>query len=236
MIFSLLNRTRQASLLLGSGAMLLLAACQNQASNTAATPDRLPFIGERQVVPRPDGGPADTLFAAIPTFTLTNQDSATITNDTFRNKVYIADFFFATCPSICPKMQGEMLRVYEKFKGNPQVLFLSHTIDPEHDSVAVLRDYAERLGVKDASRWHFATASHDTIFSLARAYYVPAEKDSTVVGGFAHSGAFTLIDSQRRIRGVYDGMNPDEVNRLIEELPVLLKEEAETKPAPQAAL
>ena len=133
-------------------------------------------------------------------------------------------------------MQSEMLRVYEQFKSNPQVLFLSHTIDPAHDSVAVLRDYAERLGVPNASRWHFATASHDTIFSLARAYYVSAQKDSTVVGGFAHSGAFTLIDSQRRIRGVYDGMNPEEVNRLIQDLPVLLKEEAAAKPGTQAAL
>ena len=235
MMFTIQTRVRQASLLLASGALLLLAACQSQPNN-AATADRLPFIGERQVVPSADGGPADTLFATIPAFTLTNQDSATITNDTFKNKVYVADFFFATCPSICPKMQSEMLRVYEKFKDNPQVLFLSHTIDPEHDSVAVLRDYAERLGINNASRWHFATAPHDTIFSLARAYYVSAQKDADVAGGFAHSGAFTLIDSQRRIRGVYDGMNAEEVNRLIEDLPVLLKEEAEAKTGSQAAL
>jgi protein SCO1/2 len=235
MMFSVLTRVRQASFLLASGALLLISACQSKPNN-ADMADRLPFIGERQIVARADGGPADTLFATIPAFSLTNQDSATITNNTFENKVYVADFFFATCPSICPKMQSEMLRVYDKFKDNPQVLFLSHTIDPEHDSVAVLRDYAERLGVKDASRWHFATAPHDTIFSLARAYYVSAQKDSEVEGGFAHSGAFTLIDSQRRIRGVYDGMNPDEVNRLIEDLPVLLKEEAEAKTGSQAAL
>jgi protein SCO1/2 len=232
MMFSLLTRARQVGILVGSGALLLLAACQGQ-SNTAAV-DRLPYLGERKVVARADGGPADTLFATIPTFTLTNQDSATITNDTFKNKVYVADFFFATCPSICPKMQGEMLRVYEKFKDNPRVLFLSHTIDPAHDSVAVLRDYAQRLGIKDASRWHFATAPHDTIFSLARAYYVPAEKDEKVAGGFAHSGAFTLVDSKRRVRGLYDSMNPAEVARLLEDLPVLLKEEAET--SSQAAL
>ncbi|SMB99320.1 electron transport protein SCO1/SenC [Hymenobacter roseosalivarius DSM 11622] len=231
MMFFLFTRARRGALLIG-GALLVLSACQSK-PDTAAL-DRLPYIGERQVVPRADGGPADTLYATIPAFTLTDQDSATITNDTFKNKVYVADFFFATCPSICPKMQSEMLRVYEKFKDNPRVLFLSHTIDPEHDSVAVLRDYAQRLGVQDASRWHFATASHDTIFSLARAYYVSAQKDASLAGGFAHSGAFTLIDSQRRIRGVYDGMNPDEVARLIEDLPVLLKEEAET--TAQAAL
>jgi protein SCO1/2 len=224
MIFSLLTYARRLGLLVGSGALLLLAACQ---SNSDTAVDRLPYLGERQVVPRADGGPADTLFATIPTFTLLNQDSATITNDTFKNKVYVADFFFATCPSICPKMQSEMLRVYEKFKDDPRVMFLSHTIDPQHDSVAVLRDYAQRLGINDASRWHFATAPHDTIFSLARAYMTAAEKDAQVAGGFAHSGTFALIDSQRRIRGLYDGMNPDEVARLIEDLPVLLKEEAE---------
>ncbi|WP_133272806.1 SCO family protein [Hymenobacter radiodurans] len=232
MISSLIACARRATILVGSSALLLLAACQSQ-PDTAAV-DRLPYLGEREVVPSTNGGPADTLYATIPSFTLTNQDSATITNDTFKNKVYVADFFFATCPSICPKMQSEMLRVYEKFKDDPRVLFLSHTIDPAHDSVAVLRDYAQRLGIKDASRWHFATASHDTIFSLARAYYVPAEKDDKVAGGFAHSGAFTLVDSKRRVRGLYDGMNPAEVARLMEDLPVLLKEEAEN--ASQAAL
>ncbi|WP_261990216.1 SCO family protein [Hymenobacter sp. BT188] len=232
MMTSLFTRARRAGILVGGSALLLLTACQSQPDTTAV--DRLPYLGEREVVPRADGGPADTLYATIPSFTLTNQDSATITNDTFKNKVYVADFFFATCPSICPKMQSEMLRVYEKFKDDPRVLFLSHTIDPAHDSVAVLRDYAQRLGIQNASRWHFATASHDTIFSLARAYYVPAQKDSTVEGGFAHSGAFTLVDSKRRVRGLYDGMNPDEVARLIEDLPVLLKEEAEN--ASQAKL
>ncbi len=149
-----------------------------------------------------------------------------ITNQTFAGKVYVTDFFFATCPSICPKMQSELLRVYKAFDQNPNVLFLSHTIDPAHDSIPVLRDYAERLGIQDASRWHFATAPHDTIFALARAYMTGAEVDRTVQGGFAHSGTFALVDSQRRVRGVYDGMVPAEVDRLIQDIPVLLKEEA----------
>ena len=188
--------------------------------------ERLSILGLKRSAPT---SPSDTLPDPIPSFTLTNQEGKTINNQTFAGKVYVTDFFFATCPSICPKMQSELLRVYEAYKGNPNVLFLSHTIDPAHDSIPVLRDYAERLGIKDASRWHFATAPHDTIFNLARAYMTGAEVDKTVQGGFAHSGTFALVDSKRRVRGVYDGMEKSQVDQLIHDLPILLKEEAENK-------
>ncbi|OWP62044.1 SCO family protein [Hymenobacter amundsenii] len=207
-----------------TGLGLLLGGCSPSASDNAATqPDRLPVLGFKTAEPT---SPADTLPDRIPAFRLTNQDNQVITNQTFAGKVYVTDFFFATCPSICPKMQSELLRVYKAFDQNPNVLFLSHTIDPAHDSIPVLRDYAERLGIQDAARWHFATAPHDTIFALARAYMTGAEVDRTVQGGFAHSGTFALVDSQRRVRGVYDGMVPAEVDRLIQDIPVLLKEEA----------
>ncbi|QJX48873.1 SCO family protein [Hymenobacter taeanensis] len=201
---------------------LTLPSCTQKPTQEA----HLPYLGEPELVVNPAGAAPDTIPYTVPAFTLTNQDSQTITNQTFAGKVYVTDFFFATCPSICPKMQSELLRVYEQFKGNPNVLFLSHTIDPAHDSIPVLRDYAERLGIKDASRWHFATAPHDTIFALARAYMTAAQVDKGVVGGYAHSGTFALIDSHRRIRGLYDGMEKTEVDRLIRELPELLREEA----------
>lgn len=191
-----------------------------------ATEERLPVLGIKHSAPT---SPSDTLPDLVPSFTLTNQDGKTITNQTFAGKVYITDFFFATCPSICPKMQSELLRVYEANKNNSNVLFLSHTIDPAHDSIPVLRDYAERLGIKDASRWHFATAAHDTIFALARAYMTGAEVDKGVEGGYAHSGTFALVDSKRRVRGVYDGMEKEQVDQLIHDLPILLKEEAEAR-------
>ncbi|UYZ63845.1 SCO family protein [Hymenobacter weizhouensis] len=203
---------------------LLPTACTD--ANQAKVAERLPIQGLKRSAPT---SPADTLPDPVPAFRLTNQDGQVITNQTFAGKVYVTDFFFASCPSICPKMQSEMLRVYEQFKGNPNVLFLSHTIDPAHDSIPVLKDYAQRLGIRDASRWHFATAPHDTVFALARAYMTAAQKDSTVAGGFAHSGAFALVDSRRRIRGVYDGMEKDQVDQLIRDLPILLKEEAETR-------
>ncbi|MBC8082572.1 MAG: SCO family protein [Hymenobacter sp.] len=213
-----------AALLTATGFGLL--SC-SPTPDQAADAGRLPVLGFERLVPRADGAAPDTLPPPlVPAFTLTNQDGQTITNQTFAGKVYVTDFFFATCPSICPKMQSELLRVYEANQANPNVLFLSHTIDPAHDSIPVLRDYAQRLGIADASRWHFATAPHDTIFALARAYMTAAEVDKGVAGGFAHSGTFALVDSQRRVRGLYDGMEKTEVDRLIKELPELLKEEA----------
>ena len=185
----------------------------------------------------PNGGPGrHHLRHHSPTSPSPTRPGRPVTNATFKNKIYVTDFFFATCPSICPKMQSELLRVYEKYKNDPRVGFLSHTIDPAHDSISVLRDYAERLGVTDAARWHFATAPHDTIFALARAYMTGAEVDPGTAGGFAHNGTFALVDPQRHVRGLYDGMQPSEVDRLIREIPVLLKEvDAEAKPAAATA-
>ncbi|MBT2558294.1 SCO family protein [Hymenobacter sp. ISL-91] len=222
------NSFRRAGLLLAAaGAALSLSLGGCSSDSTSSSVERLPVLGFKSAEPT---SPSDTLPDPIPAFRLTNQDRQVITNQTFAGKVYVTDFFFATCPSICPKMQSELLRVYKAFEANPDVLFLSHTIDPAHDSIPVLRDYAERLGINDASRWHFATAGRDSVFALAKAYMTGAEVDATVPGGFAHSGTFALVDSQRRVRGVYDGMVPEQVNQLIKDIPVLLKEEAEAQP------
>jgi protein SCO1/2 len=205
----------------------LITACTAPGSETA----RLPILGERDVRPRADGGPADTIFATVPAFKLTNQAGQVITNKTLAGQAYVADFFFATCPGICPKMQGELLKVYTKYAKDPRVTFVSHTIDPAHDTIPVLQDYAQRLGVTDANRWHFATtgakgepSAKDTVFQLARAYFTAAEPDKTAPGGFAHNGTFALVDDQGHIRGLYDSLNAKEVERLLAELPILLAE------------
>jgi protein SCO1/2 len=217
MFRSLLSRS--IAPLVGLAMAVGFQACQPTASNQAVAAQRLPYLGEPDVV-----APGDTVYPTIGQFSVTNQDRQTVTPATFADKVYIADFFFATCPTICPKMQSEMLRVYEKYKGDKRVAFLSHTIDPEHDSIPVLRDYAERLGVKDASQWHFATAPRDTIFRLARTYMVAAQRDPSAPGGAIHSGAFVLIDPQGHMRGVYDGTSTEQVDKLLQDLPVLLQE------------
>lgn len=178
----------------------------------------LPFLGQHDEV---DG---KTVYHQIPEFTFTNQDSVTVTEADFSDKIYVADFFFTSCPTICPVMKTQMLRVYEKFKDNPNVAILSHTIDPRHDSVSVLHDYRERLGVS-GNTWQFVTGKQDDIYTIGEKFYmVTAQEDSTAIeeGGFLHSGAFVLVDKNRNIRGVYDGTVEDEVSQLMKDMELLL--------------
>ena len=185
---------------------------------------RLPILGPREVQAGVSGE-ADTLYHTIPDFAFVNQDSSVVTEDTFKEGIYVADFFFTTCPSICPIMKSQMLRVYEKYKGNDQVKILSHSIDPKHDTVAVLKDYAERLGVS-SDQWHFVTGDKEEIFDLAQnSYMMSVLEDEEAPGGVVHSGAFLLIDSKGRVRGHYDGTKAEEVDKLMKDMDILLKEE-----------
>jgi len=117
-----------------------------------------------------------------------------------------------------------LLRVYEKYKENPKIGILSHTIDPRHDSVQVLKEYATRLGI-DAKMWNFVTGEKSKIYEIGeKSYYVTAGEDSTAAGGIIHSGAFILVDTKRRVRGVYDGTKETDVTKLIKDMEVLLNE------------
>ncbi len=160
---------------------------------------------------------------SIPDFRLLNQDSVFVTNETFGHGVYIANFFFTHCPSICPTMQRNLLKVYERYKEDERVRFLSHSIDFRHDSPAVLKAYAEKLGVTN-DHWQFVTGTKTEIYGLSDSYMVYTKEDASVPGGYDHSGYFLLVDSQRRIRGAYDGTNDEQVSLLLEELETLLKE------------
>ncbi|MVN77333.1 SCO family protein [Hymenobacter sp. HMF4947] len=196
---------------------LLLASCGGPAATQTA---RLPYLGEPEV-----RAPGDTVYPTVPAFRLHDQDGKLVTNQSLAHKVYITDFFFATCPGICPKMQSELLKVYKQYATNPGVVFVSHTIDPDHDSLPVLRDYARRLGVADnGGHWQFVRASRDTAYALAKAYFTGAMPDKAAPGGIAHSGTFALVDDQGHVRGLYDSLNPNETARLQKELPELLAE------------
>lgn len=181
---------------------------------------RLPIFGERQVVN------GDTVYHTIDTFSFVDQDSAVVTNETFAGKIYVADFFFTSCRTICPIMKTQMLRVYDSIQNDPEVLLLSHTIDPEYDTVGLLHDYAGRLGVK-RDRWHFVTGVKDSIYRIAQtSYFATAMEDKAEPDGFIHSGAFLLIDKQRRIRGKYDGTKEEDVNRLLHDIRTLEREKS----------
>ncbi len=166
---------------------------------------------------------SDTIYHTIGNFSLVNQDSAVVTPATYSGQITISDFFFTTCPTICPKMKAQMLRVYETIKDDKDVTLVSYTIDPQHDSVAVLNRFAQNLGVK-SSHWQFLTGEKDSIYALAETYLVMADEDPGAPGGFVHSGAFLLVDKERRVRGFYDGTMPDQVDLLINDIDLLRKE------------
>jgi protein SCO1/2 len=187
----------------------------------------LPIFGQREVIIRETNGKqvTDTVYHTIAPFRFVNQDGTDITNETFKGKIYVADFFFTSCRTICPIMKTQMVRVYEQVQDDPDVLILSHTIDPEYDTVGLLHDFANRLGVK-SSKWHFATGQpNEYVFDLAqKSYFATAMEDKTEPDGFIHSGAFLLIDRQGRIRGKYDGTKEDDVNRLMKDIKRLERE------------
>lgn len=191
--------------------------------------EKLPILGYREVVAKEVEGQKviDTVYHTIADFQFVNQDSAVVTNETLAGKIYVADFFFTSCRTICPVMKTQMLRVYEATQDMPDVAILSHTIDPEHDTVALLHDFADRLGVS-SSRWHFVTGEQDNIYDIAQtSYFATAMVDKTEPDGFIHSGAFLLIDKDRRIRGKYDGTQEEDVDRLIQDIKRLRKEYAQ---------
>ena len=204
------------------GILLLFANCAEKENENNAM---LPFLGNWHVdsLERDGETVTDTVYHTIAAFSFLNQDSLSITNADLDGKVYVADFFFTTCPTICPVMKTQMLRVHEKFKDNPDFKILSHTIDPKHDTVALLKDYSQRLGIEDASTWHFLTGDQEKIFEIGQtSYLTTAMEDQQEPGGFLHSGAFVLVDQKGRIRGVYDGTKEDQVNRLMNDIPKLL--------------
>ena len=189
------------------------------------TQRELPILGPREPIEKQVDGQTvtDTLYHQVPDFRFTDQNGQTVTASTFENKVYVTDFFFTTCPTICPVMKNNLLKVYEAYKDSASVSILSHSIDPVHDSVAVLKDYADRLEVQ-APGWYFVTGNQDSIFSIARHYMVSALEDKDAPGGYAHSGALILMDKQRHIRGYYDGTEEDATQKLIQDIKILLNE------------
>ncbi|MFO7822363.1 MAG: SCO family protein [Cyclobacterium sp.] len=220
---------KTSRLLMGSLLVALIwvsVSCQPNHSSG----EKLPILGNRHVEETTVNGElkADTVYHKIADFQFVNQEGDTVTHRDVAGKIYVADFFFTSCPTICPVMKKEMLRVYEEFKDQPNFKILSHTIDPEYDTVALLKDYAARLGIENADTWNFLTGDQEKIFEIGQtSYLTTAMSDKNEPGGFLHSGAFLLIDTQGRIRGVYDGTKATQVNQLIKDIPKLLNESDE---------
>ena len=169
-----------------------------------------------------------------PKFELANQDNVMISNETYEGKVYVLEFFFSTCPTICPKMNQSMLEIEKKFFGNPNFGIVSITINPEHDTAAVLKEHREALGVKSAN-WNFLTGDKTTIFDLSnKGFNLYAGENNKSKGGFEHSGLFALIDKNGDIRCrkddygnpilYYDGLDKKGVRDIQQDIATLLKE------------
>ncbi|RKR83245.1 protein SCO1/2 [Mucilaginibacter gracilis] len=199
--------------------LLFLTACHSATTGTTT----LPIFGDRQPITKTVDGKqvTDTLYQTIPAFKFVNQYGDTITNKSLDGKIYVADFFFTSCPSICPIMQRNMLTVYNEFKNDPNIKILSHTIDPKHDTIPVLKNYADKLGISGNS-WWLLYGKREDIYQLAEKHYLVSVKDGKE--GLIHEGWFLLVDKQKRIRGSYDGTVPEQVAKLVADIHTLQQE------------
>jgi len=188
--------------------------------------NKLPILGQREAITKTVDGKTitDSVYHTIPDFRFISQYGDTVAAKDFANKIYVADFFFTSCPTICPKMKVQLKRVYEKYKNNPDVALLSHSIDPDHDTVPVLKEFADNLGIT-GRQWLFVTGDREKIYDIGQnSYMVTAQQDSSAAGGVVHSGAFILIDKDKHIRGLYDGTTEDGVDKLMNDMDRLLAE------------
>jgi protein SCO1/2 len=204
---------------------IVLQSCSNQSDI------KLPILGNREPVERIVDGKTivDTIYQTIQPFSYFNQDSILVTEKDFDGKIYVADFFFTSCNSICPIMHRNMLDVYKKFKDNPKVKFLSHSIDIKYDLPSRLKIYATKLGL-EGNQWEFVHGSRDSIFNIAaKNYLVSAFEDSSDPQGLVHQGWFILVDTKKQLRGAYDGTKADQVKLLMEDMDKLLLEEAKNE-------
>lgn len=163
-------------------------------------------------------------YHKIADFSLTNQNGKTITQNNYKDKIYVADFFFTTCQTICPIMTNHMADIQKYILDDDEVMLLSHSVTPEIDTVAQLKRYAEKKGVND-KKWNLVTGDKKEIYKLARKSYL-AVKDNGDGGPFdmVHTENFMLIDKKRQIRGFYDGTNTDDIDRLIDDIQILKQE------------
>ncbi len=187
----------------------------------------LPYYQEASFTPFwfEKGTEAQKTFHQIPAFSFTNQEGKTITEETFKDKIYITDFFFTTCPGICPKMTANMDILQQEFKNDDEILLLSHSVTPEMDSVPVLKAYAENKGI-DSKKWHLVTGDRSQIYDLGRNHYFVEEDlgETKTEDDFLHTENFVLIDKNRQIRGIYNGLNKTAVQQLIADIKTLQKE------------
>lgn len=188
-----------------------------QACGPSQKEAKLPILGRDVIV---DG---QTQKHQIRDFKFMNQDSQLVTNETFKGKAYVVDFFFISCPTICPKLTKQMLRIHNRYTEEDRLLLLSHSIDTKYDTIPRLKAYAENLGVS-ADKWNFVTGTKEDIFNIAEDYFSVAVDDPDAPGGFDHSGYIILVDENQHIRSYATGTDPESVDQFMEDIDRLLAE------------
>ena len=203
-----------------------IIGCKKSEKEVESRVETLPYYNEASFTPKWLNNVEDLeTFHKVPSFNLIDQNGESVTGQTFKEKIYVTDFFFTTCPGICPKMTENMALVQEAFKDDPEVLLLSHSVTPETDSVQVLKTYAENKGAI-SNKWYLVTGDRKQIYDLGRKTYfveqdLGQEKDEDE---FLHSENFVLIDKNKHIRGIYNGLNATAVQQLIADIKTLEKE------------
>ena len=178
-----------------------------------------------QLVPGFGNSKLEPIGRVLP-FSFTNQDGQTVTENDVAGKVFVAEYFFTTCKSICPVMNGNMRKVYDRFKNDTDFLILSHTSDPKNDSVPALKKYADSLQV-NTDKWIFLTGLKDSLYKQARYSYKIDDPNNNPINSdqdFIHSQFFSLVDKQGVVRNIYEGIQLSEVEKMMKEIELLLKE------------
>jgi len=213
--------------------LLIAISCNNEVkketikvTETSRT-EYLPYYNEESFTPNwlTPGTEEELGFHKIPDFKLVNQLGDTVTQQTFEDKIYVTDFFFTVCPGICPQMTDNMFKLQEEFKNNADILLLSHSVMPSTDSVPVLKEYAKNHNVI-ANKWHLVTGDKAEIYTLGRAAYFVENNlgEPKSIDDFLHTENFLLIDKNRHIRGIYNGLNSASIAQLTVDIKTLQAE------------
>lgn len=197
--------------------LVLLISCKNKSIT-------LPYYDTPDFTPKWEM-PDNKTFHQIRPFTLLNQENELFSERNIEDKICVADFFFTSCPGICPKMTKSMGDIQKEFMNDDEVMLLSHSVNPEKDSVPVLQIYARDVNV-NYNRWKLLTGNKDEIYDLGRKYYFVEEDEGIRKGNdvFLHTENFILIDKQRHIRGIYNGLDPNSIENLIRDIRILKEE------------
>jgi protein SCO1/2 len=223
-----MTRLLKNSHILIGGIFLHLAGCQLFGTDKGKSAQVLPFINQPDFTPEwidPSEKRFDSIHI-IPAFSFTDQEGKIITEKTVEGKIYVANFMFTRCAGICPKMASNIKILQDRFRNDADVIFLSHSVTPDMDSVPVLKDYAQKHGVIK-EKWHLLTGKQEEIYRLAKKEYYAGDTIGYYQTGneFLHTENFLLLDKYRRIRGVYNGTLEFEMDRLTEDIKVLKLED-----------